>query len=102
MSTIKVIIKRWTEPFGHVAEIDNSVEKIQMIVGGHFEPVPITSELIFLCNEEGKLLGLPPNFKTPYDTIAGSVIVCGVDGEEFADVPISVDDWTQLLDMWGN
>jgi hypothetical protein len=32
----------------------------------------------------------------------GTVIVCGVDGDEMTDCPLSKWLWNQYLDKWGN
>jgi hypothetical protein len=37
----------------------------------------------------------------PGDWIAGPAIICGTDGEEFADVPISFySEWPEIVDRW--
>lgn len=43
-----------------VREIEGELEEMQEIVGGHIETVPLEEkpELLIVCNEEGKLLGL--------------------------------------------
>lgn len=89
---IKVIIK---EPYKnpYEAEIENTLEEFQRIVGGYIETVtcPGVPEVEIICNEEGKIMGLAPNlFVTNLylmpDVIAGTVIVVGVVGEEFVSL----------------
>ena len=53
-------------------------------------------------NEDGKLDDSKYNFKIPGDQIFGDIIVCGRDGENFADVPISRQTWNSILLGWGN
>jgi hypothetical protein len=36
------------------------------------------------------------------DRVVGTVVICGTDGEEFADVPITLKEWKLILEMWGN
>lgn len=103
---IRVIIKRPDEPHGHMATIKNTLENFQKIVDGYIEVVPFLPDTVIICNEEGKLRGMKPNFylgSFPYgDLIMGTVIVCGVDGDEMTDCPISKWIWNQYLDKWGN
>lgn len=80
MKKIRVIIKRAGEPC-EVAEIENTLEEKQKIVGGYIEVVPYDENAIIICNEEGKLLGLKPNCMFDFDYIAGDFIVAGDDYE---------------------
>lgn len=68
--------------------ISNNLENLQKFVGGYIEAVPVTRNIVMICNEEGKLKGLEPNFGWLGDVIVGPVIFCGVKGEEFADMPL--------------
>lgn len=58
--------------------IDNTLEAKQKLVGGLIEVVPYEDVLI-ICNEEGKILNLPPNLVFEYDYIAGNCFVIGDD-----------------------
>ena len=43
-------------------EIDGSLESMQEIVGGTIQAVyPFADPVALICNDEGKLLGRPPN-----------------------------------------
>jgi hypothetical protein len=84
MNKIKVIIKKPAEPYRY-AEIENTLEAFQAIVGGYIECMGFGDDVL-VCNEEGELIGLPENFRLRGDIIVGTVIVCGSDGEEFCDV----------------
>lgn len=105
MEKIKAIIKRPDEEYGHMTWISNTLENLQRTVGGFIEVVPITNEAVMIVNEEGKIKNLERNFRfgtTFPDTIRGEVIICGVDGEEFADIPFDFKAWKNLLKFWGN
>lgn len=104
MNKIKVIIKRPDEIYGHMTWISDSLPNIQKTVDGHFETVTLSRnpDLVMLVNEEGKLKGLPYNFKTQLHDIVGTVILCGADGDRFADVPIELSTWKWMLLAWGN
>lgn len=42
-------------------DIDNTLKALQAEVGGYIETVTITSDAVIICNEEGRILGLPYN-----------------------------------------
>ena len=103
---VRCIIKRPDEQYGHVTNISISLKNLQRIVEGPIEVVPCGASAVIICNEEGKLRGLEPNFrigKPPFqDVIVGEAIIIGVDGEDFCDLPISFKVWKELLKEWGN
>lgn len=100
---MKVIIKKCDEPVGHVCDIDNTLQSLQMAVSGDIEVVyPYGARFALICNESGKLNGMEPNIKIPGDIIYGPIIVVGIDGEGFVDAPISFDYWRNQLAIWGN
>lgn len=83
---IRVIVKHpGAKPM--LCKIDNTLEEMQMIVGGHIEAVTATPDLVVLCNEEGKLIMLPQNCRVAGVDFVGPVILAGTAGDEFADVP---------------
>lgn len=101
---IKVIIKHPNEEIGHVSYIRNTLEAFQATVDGYIETIPCGNAVI-ICNEEGKIRNLPANFvytNITEDLIRGTVVVCGEDGEEFADVPFGIGTWANYLWKWGN
>lgn len=60
----------------------NTLEAIQTAVGGDIEVVGLDSGVVLICNEEGKLMGLPVNRQVGGDTIAGTFLIAGsADGE---------------------
>lgn len=101
MSKIKAIIKRPDEPAGHVTNISNTLENFQKTVGGKIEMVRLGDGLILVVNEEGKLLGLEPNFRIGFgayeDLIVGTAIVVGEDCDDLDDCPISMQTWKEFL-----
>lgn len=103
---VRCIIKRPDEQYGHVTNISTSLKNLQKIVGGPIETVACGGSSVIICNEEGKIRGLEPNFRIGSgwlaDVIVGEAIVIGTDGEDFCDLPISFDVWKKLLKGWGN
>ena len=76
------------EPYAQ--EIDGSLAGMRKIVGGAIEGTyPYNDPVAIVCNQEGKLLGLPPNRQltdsdgVPYDTIHGTFFVAGLGMEDF-------------------
>ena len=94
MEKIKVIIKRPDERKGHVTFISNTLENLQRTVGGPIEVFRFASDCAIICNEEGKIQGLEPNCVCVGELFVGDIIVVGIDGSEFCDVPESA------LEMW--
>lgn len=86
------------EQKAEVIDIDNSLESLQNAVGGYIETVyPFTDAVCIVCNEEGKMLGLPLNRA-----------IYGVESDEIVDIiagnflvvyaPPNVDDFQSLPD----
>ena len=74
------------------AEIDDTLEDMQKTVGGLIQAVyPFEEPVALICNEEGKLLGLPLNRSLRdeagqvYDIVAGAFFLCAApsDSENF-------------------
>ena len=99
---VKCIIKRPDEQYGHVTNISVTLKNLQNIVGGPIECVSCGGSTVIICNEEGKLRRLEPNFRIMSDISVGEAIIIGVDGEDFCDIPISFQTWKSLIDSWGN
>ena len=79
---MKVMIKRAMEN-PEVVEIVDDLKTYQEIVGGYIEVFPLWEGILCICNEEGKLKSLPPNFKFYNDIICGDVIFVSEGGEDF-------------------
>ena len=109
MGYYKVIIKRPNELIGHMTWISGTLKNLQTLVKGHIETVTVSNDpkVIMIVNEDGKLKDLPTNFMMGFtpgfrDVIKGKVVLCGVDGEDFADIPITLQQWKEILRAWGN
>ena len=77
---LRVLIVEPKKP-PYVAEIENSLDVLQEMVGGDIQYVGLDRDTFFYCNEEGKLLGLPGNRRLDNgDIVAGTVIICRDDG----------------------
>ena len=77
-----------------VIEIDDTLEEMQRLVGGHIEVYPVCFEhnIILICNEEGKLDDLPATALVEVDkrlspeVICGNFFVCRVSGENMVSI----------------
>ena len=74
------------------AEISGTLREMQALVGGLIQAVyPFGEPVALVCNDEGKLLGLPLNRALRlengrvYDVVAGTFFLCGAppDSERF-------------------
>lgn len=77
----------------YVKEIDSGLKSLQSEVGGWIEAIyPFEEEVALICNEEGKLCGLPLNRALVnedgemYDIIAGTFLVVGLGAEDFCSL----------------
>ena len=75
------------------AELDGSLKVMQAVVGGCIQALyPFDDPVALICNEEGRLLGLPLNRGLRnangalYDIVAGTFFLCGAppDSDELA------------------
>ena len=65
--------------------IPNALRALQELVGGDIECCrPWRDSVCVICNDSGKIDGLPPNRLYGHtDFLAGSFVVCGNGGEDF-------------------
>ena len=89
--TIRVVL---LEPgkLARVADIEASLEGMQRVVGGDIEGFyPFEEEVCIVCNDEGKISGMPLNRavrdgKEIMDIIAGPCFICDCRTENFASL----------------
>ena len=90
MDKIRVLRKEPGKPAAWV-EIENELAALQEAVGGYIETVTLFTDLVIICDEEGKLKGAPYNCEICGIDFVGPVLIAGVKGEEFADLKISAE-----------
>ena len=83
---MKAIVKEVGEE-AQLRDIENDLETMQGLVGGYIEVVSTGEGILLICNEEGKLNGLPVNFPIGGDVIVGTAVFVahGQDGN-FTDL----------------
>ena len=87
--TIRVVLLEPRKK-ARITDLDRSLEGMQKAVGGYIEVYyPFEEEVCIICNEEGKITGLPLNRaiyndeKEIIDIIAGTAFICACGGEHF-------------------
>lgn len=77
----------------YVKEVERDLESLQAMVGGYIQAVyPYTDPIALICNDDGKLIGLPPNRALyddngeMYDIVVGTFLIVGLSEESFADL----------------
>ena len=86
----------------YTKEIDGTLEEMQELVGGLIQVVyPFEERVALVCNDEGKLLGLPMNRALrdesgwPYDVICGTFFLCNApeDSDNFTGLTQEQAEW---------
>nr|WP_270440591.1 DUF3846 domain-containing protein [Butyricicoccus sp. AF86-03b2A] len=70
-----------------VIDIDNTLAALQQEVEGYIEVITLPYGAAIICNEEGRILGLPDNCRFYGVDFVGTVLIVGVNGPELCDVP---------------
>ena len=93
------IVKHPKEEVGHSALVTNKIECLQEYVGGYYECVKIRPDLVVICNEEGRLRGLPYNCTVNGIDFCGQILVLGLNkyGTDFTNVPITFSEWKEMI-----
>ena len=82
---MKVVIKEPGQK-PRITEIENNLSALQAAVGGYIETDTLAEDCCIICNEEGRLQGLPYNLTFGGMSFVGTVLFVGVAGDEFADL----------------
>ena len=97
---IKILMKKPGEQ-ATVVEPANDLAALQHLVGGYIETVTIAKDMVVICNEEGRMLGLPYNTKISNVEFVGTILLAGVRRDSFADLPVDVSAIKRLLpQLW--
>lgn len=98
-----IVVEPWKRPYA--AEISAGLESLQKMVGGLIQAVyPFEDAVALICNDEGKLLGLP--FNRPlydedgvmYDILVGTFLVVGLTEDDFGSLPEEmIEKYTEVF-----
>ena len=91
------VIKKEPGKFPEVVDIQNTLEALQEAVGGYIEVFPVATDLVILCDEEGRIDGKPFNCNLCGTDFCGTILFVGVDGPEFTDIDPHVAELFKTL-----
>ena len=96
---MKAIKKLPFEPVGHIIDIPNTLKAVQGAVGGYIEAVKPMSrpDVCIICDEEGLLKERSYNKSIDGIDLIGIILAVGVDGDEFTDCPLTLEEWEGML-----
>ncbi len=82
--------------------VPNTLEGLQAVVGGYIEVVRLFEDMAVICDEEGRLKGLPYNCEVCGVDFVGTILFVGTNEDEFKDIPVEDLDMFQYLfpDLW--
>ena len=103
-----IIVEGGKKPYE--AELEHDLESMQRCVGGTIEAVyePGGRDAALICNDEGKLLGLPLNRALRdekgdiYDVIAGTFFICGAPSDSEIFTPLTDEQADYWLRRFAN
>lgn len=89
----------------YLKEIPDTLEAKQQIVGGNIEAYyPFDDMVCIVCNEEGKINGMPlnraiyDNDKNIIEIMAGTFFVCGLTRDDFGSIPDKlIDKYSEMF-----
>lgn len=93
---IRAIIKEPHEP-AREELIENTLDTFQRLVGGYIETVTPASDWLIICNEEGRLEGLPYNVEVCGIDFVGPIVLAGMKGDELTDFPCSMEQLRKVI-----
>lgn len=94
---MKIIYKEPGKPAVY-KEVPNELEDLQELVDGWVEAHTVEDGLVIICNEEGRIRQMPYNCHVFTDWV-GPIAFVGCHGDEFCDVPITLEDARQLYGL---
>ena len=107
MKMLKAVVVEPREK-ARIEEIDATLSSLQKIVGGTIQVIyPYTDEVALICNDNGKIEGLPLNRALVdgegkiYDIIAGTFVIVGLDDCDFGPLSESLaQKYLQRFRKW--
>lgn len=83
---ILVIVKKPGEDAYIEPLFDNTLEAFQKAVGGYIEALSFATDACVICNEEGRIMGLPYNYTFLGHDFVGPILIVGIKGDEFSSL----------------
>lgn len=95
------IIKAEPHRQPEIITINNTLEALQSLVEGHIEAVSLSPTACIIVNEEGKLIGLPPNRKFYHDILVGTILIVGIQGSEIVSLTSTeIKEYMEKFKHW--
>lgn len=82
---MRIVYKKPGQP-AEARNVPNTLDEWQRLVGGYIETLTLSEDIVLICNEDGRYLGLAPNVKFRNQIIVGPVVFVGVRDDEFFDI----------------
>lgn len=83
--------------------VPNTLEFLQWYVEGYIEAFTLESGMVVVCNEEGKLEGLPYNCTIAGEEFVGKILIVGQKEDEFDDCSADEQTMRELFpQLWEN
>lgn len=80
--------------------VKNKLSALQHTVGGYIEVVPTKLEnVVVICDEEGRIKGKEHCATIDGVEFVGTILIVGVDGEEFTEIPYS-EQLARSVEKW--
>lgn len=80
------VIRKRPDQVPQIVDVENTLESLQFEVDGWIEAVTFAEDACVICNEEGRIQGLPFNLELMGILFFGTILIVGVDGENFTDL----------------
>lgn len=77
---------------GRFIDIENELEPLQEFVDGYIETVTAFTNLVIICNEEGRLRNMDYCCAILGADFYGPVLIVGRSKDEFDDVPFTFEE----------
>lgn len=87
---MRILIKNPSDEGFRQIVVPNDLHVLQQLVDGYIETVTLATDACVICNEEGRLKDLEHNCKYCGVDFVGTILIVGIDGDEFTDCPMSV------------
>ena len=81
----------------YLTSLSSELDDMQKTVGGYLEEIKIASDLVILCDEEGKLKGKAYNCTFVSHDFVGTLVFVGVKKDIWADCPLSYQEFRQVF-----
>ena len=78
-------------------EVANDLKALQTEVDGYIETYTIAEDMVVICNEEGLIWDMEYNTTIAGVSFYGTILLVGVDGENFADVPTTAAKMNEIM-----